>query len=57
MDEYWVIDPFLDTIAIYRRAAEGYERAAELTLEGGDTLSTPLLPGFAAALAKIFEGT
>src|SRR6267142_202746 len=45
VDEYWIIDPELDTIKVYRRANERYERTAELTLESGDVLTTPLLPG------------
>ncbi|HUO85300.1 MAG TPA: Uma2 family endonuclease [Thermoanaerobaculia bacterium] len=52
--EYWVIDPVLDSIKIYRRSAGSFERVAELTLEIGDTLTTALLPGFAAPLARIF---
>src|SRR5216684_5153336 len=30
--EYWVIDPELDTIKVYRRVAGRYERTAELSL-------------------------
>jgi len=53
--EYWVIDPELDTITVYRRADERYVRAAELSLENGDVLTTPLLPGLEMPLSKIFE--
>jgi len=52
--EYWVIDPELDTIKIYRRANTAFTRAAELTLETGDTLTTPLLPGWSIALSEVF---
>ena len=55
MSEYWVVDPELDTIKVYRRIGERYERAAELSLESGDVLTTPLLPGCDLPLAKIFE--
>jgi len=55
VDEYWVIDPELDTIKVYRRTNDRYERVAELTLENGDVLTTPLLPGLELPLAKIFE--
>ena len=55
VDEYWVIDPELDTIKLYRRTNNQYERVAELTLENGDVLTTPLLPGLELPLAKIFE--
>lgn len=53
--EYWIVDPELDTIKVYRRTNDRYERAAELTLESGDVLATPLLPGLELPLAKIFE--
>jgi Uma2 family endonuclease len=53
--EYWVIDPELDTIKVYRRAGERYERAAELSLEGSDNLISPLFPDLQLPLATIFE--
>ena len=55
VSEYWVIDPELDVIKVYRRIGERYERTAELSLENGDVLTTPLLPGCDLPLAKIFE--
>jgi Uma2 family endonuclease len=56
VDEYWLVDPELDLVKIYRRAADGsLPRAAELTADAGETLSTPLLPGFAVPLADLFR--
>jgi Uma2 family endonuclease len=55
VSEYWVIDPELDAIHVYRRSADGYTRAAELTLEQQDALTTPLLPGLELLLEQIFE--
>ena len=52
--EYWVVDPELEAIKIYRRTGEGFERVAELSVERQDALTTPLLPGFSAALADVF---
>jgi Uma2 family endonuclease len=52
--EYWIVDPELDTVKIYRRAGERFDRPIELSSEAGDTLTTPLLPGFKAPLAKLF---
>jgi len=52
--EYWVIDPELDTIKIYRRAGEGFARVAELSVEHDDALTTPLLPDFSVPLAEVF---
>ena len=55
VSEYCVVDPELDTIKVYRRTGDRYERSAELTLEAEHTLSTALLPGLSMPLAKIFE--
>lgn len=52
--EYWVIDPERDTIKIYRRVEGAFVRVAELAAEAGDTLTTPLLPGFAVSLNEVF---
>jgi Uma2 family endonuclease len=53
--EYWIVDPILETVKVYRLAGGVYERAVELSVEAGDRLETPLLPGFGIALAQIFE--
>lgn len=55
VSEYWVIDPELDAIKVYRRIDGRYVRAAELLLENGDVLSTPLLPGLEMPLSRIFQ--
>ncbi len=52
--EYWVVDPELEGIKIYRRTAEGFTRVAELTAEGGDEVTTPLLPDFSISVAAVF---
>jgi Uma2 family endonuclease len=55
VSEYWVIDPELDSIHVYRRDDAGYTRVAELTLEQQDVLRTPLMPGLDLPLTVIFE--
>ena len=50
--EMWLIDPELRSVQIYR-FAENADRPAAY-LEFGDTLTTPLLPGFSVELEKIF---
>jgi Uma2 family endonuclease len=52
--EYWIVDPELETIKIYRQTDEVFVRAAELSAEHADALATPLLPGFSAALHDVF---
>ena len=53
--EYWIVNPDVDAITVFRLAESRYERAAELSLDTGDVLSTPLLPGLEMPLAEIFE--
>lgn len=52
--EYWIIDRFTQTIAVYRRTAEA-TLALAATLTDRDTLTSPLLPGFAVPVAQLFQ--
>ena len=53
--EYWVLDPVIDQVQVFRPSGPGaYERAAELHAGTGDALSTPLLPGLALPVADLF---
>jgi Uma2 family endonuclease len=52
--EYWVVDPELDEIRVYRRADGRYERVALLSAEQGDVLTSPLFPGLELPLAEVF---
>jgi Uma2 family endonuclease len=54
VSEYWVVDPELDSIKIYRLAEGAFRRVAELASETADSLTTPLLPGFSVPLTEIF---
>jgi Uma2 family endonuclease len=54
VSEYWVVDPELDAIRVYRREGDRFGRALELTSERGDLLTTPLLPELEIALIRIF---
>ena len=53
--EYWVVDPDLDLIRIYRRNGDHFDRAVELSRERGDVLTTPLLQGLELPLQRIFR--
>jgi Uma2 family endonuclease len=54
VQEYWVVDPVIETVKVYRREGETFIRAAELSAEAGELLESPLLPGLAMPLAEIF---
>ncbi len=56
VSEYWVVDPDIDVVRIYRRTGERFDRAIELSREAGDVLTTPLLAGLELPLARIFRG-
>ena len=55
VDEYWVVDPDVDLVRVYRRTGDRFARPKELSLEAGDVLTTPLLPGIELKLADIFR--
>ena len=45
----------IESVKVYRAGADGrYQRRPELSLEGGDTLESPLFPGLTLALSEIF---
>jgi Uma2 family endonuclease len=52
--EYWVIDPELDVVRVYKRTDSGFDRPAERSAEAGDRLATPLLPGLEISIARLF---
>ncbi|HUP62708.1 MAG TPA: Uma2 family endonuclease [Thermoanaerobaculia bacterium] len=54
VSEYWIADPVIDTAKIYRRGASGFDRVAEISLETGGAITTPLLPGFTLAIHEVF---
>jgi Uma2 family endonuclease len=53
--EYWIVDPEIDVVRIYRRTGDAFDRAVELTRDADDVLTTPLLQGLEMPLAKIFN--
>jgi Uma2 family endonuclease len=54
VQEYWIADPDVDTLKIYRTAVHKFERAAEITSEEGGALTSPLLPEFSVDIRAIF---
>jgi Uma2 family endonuclease len=54
VEEYWVVDPEVETVKVYRREGGGYGRARLASLHGGDALTSPLLPGLEIPLSTVF---
>jgi Uma2 family endonuclease len=53
--EYWLLDPELDVIKVFRRQADGaFPRVAELARDAHDILTTPLLSDFRLPLDELF---
>jgi Uma2 family endonuclease len=55
VQEYWVVDPELETVKIYRITGADYLRVSELSCEAHASLTTPLLPHFVIDLTQIFR--
>jgi Uma2 family endonuclease len=53
--EYWIVDPVLDAVKVYRWVDLVFTKVAELSAAAGDLLTTPLLPGLEISLPSIFE--
>jgi len=51
--EYWIVDPIAQVIEVYRLTAEGFH--LEATGAKGNTVETPMLPGFSLAADSIFK--
>ena len=54
VQEYWMVDPEIDVLRVYRRSGERFDRPIELSREGGDILRTELLPNLDLPLGRIF---
>jgi len=52
--EYWIVDPELNAIEIYRRVEGAFAGVPVLSAEHGNILTTPLLPGVAVPLVDLF---
>jgi Uma2 family endonuclease len=53
VQEYWIADWRAITLEIYRREQDELQLAQ--TLGSGDTLTSPLLPGFSCPIDRLFE--
>ncbi len=55
VQEYWILDPDLESVKVFRKENEGFLRAAELSKETDDILTTPLMPNLRIPLTEIFD--
>lgn len=55
VQEYWIVDPVLDAVKVYRWEDLVFTKVAELSAAADDLLTTPLLPGLQIPLPRIFE--
>jgi len=55
VQEYWIVDPELESVKVYRMETGRFVRVAELSVEAGDRLTTPHLPKMTLTLVEIFE--
>ena len=53
--EYWVVDPEIYAVRVYRQTPTGFGRPLELSRERSDILTSPLFPGLSLALADVFR--
>ena len=54
VSEYWVVDPDLDVVRVYRNREGGFDRPVELRADAGDVLTSPHLDGLEIPLGRIF---
>lgn len=55
VEEYWVIDPDIETIAVHRQVGKSYQRVLELAVERNDALTTALRPHLTLPLLRIVK--
>ena len=54
VSEYWIVDPRVDVVRVYRRLGDRFGKPLELSTEAADVLTTPLLPSLEIPLGRIF---
>ena len=52
--EYWIVDPDLEVVRVYRNRDGRFERPVELRTDAGDLLTSPHLDGLEISLRRIF---
>ena len=55
VSEYWIADPEINTVRVYRRQNKKLALVSELAASAGDVVTTPILPGLTIELTKLFR--
>jgi Uma2 family endonuclease len=55
VSEYWVVDPEIDTVCVYRLEGDAFARVIELAADAGDIVTSALLPGLEIPLSRVFR--
>ena len=55
VSEYWVVDPDLDVVRVYRNRDGRFDRPVELRADAHDALTSPHLDGLEMPLGRIFS--
>jgi len=55
VQEYWVVDPELEVVRVYRLDGGTYGRPIELAREAGDVLKSGVIEGFELPLTDVFR--
>jgi Uma2 family endonuclease len=54
--ELWLVDTAADEVLVYRRSGpEAADFDVELEFDAGESLTTPLIPGFILDVAALFD--
>jgi Uma2 family endonuclease len=53
--EYWIVDPEIEVVRVYKRESNGFARPLELSRAAGDLLTSALFPEFNLSLDSIFQ--
>lgn len=53
--DYWIVDPVVAAVTVYRLTQNGYTRTAILSAEKQERLITPLLPELEVFLSSLFH--
>jgi Uma2 family endonuclease len=54
VSEYWIVDPDLDVLRVYRNRNGRFDRPVELRADAGDVLTSPHLGGLEMPVGRIF---